>query len=44
MRKKTDANHINVTELKAVMKGINLSLQWQLKNTEVKTDSATVLA
>lgn len=44
LRKKTDANHINVAELEAVMKGMNLPLQWELKNTEVKTDSATVLA
>lgn len=44
LRKKTDVNHINVAQLEAVMKGIHLALQWELKNIEVKTDPATILA
>ena len=42
MRKKNDYNHINVAELEAVMKGINLGVQWGLKKITVVTDSATV--
>ena len=42
LRKKNDANHINVAELEVVMKGINLVLKWDLQEIEVKTDSATV--
>ena len=42
MLKKIDYNHINVAELEAVMKGINLCVNWGLKNIIVKTDSATV--
>ena len=42
MRKKDDFNHINVAELEAVMKGINMCAKWGLKEVIVKTDSATV--
>ena len=40
--KKGDYNHINVAELEAILKGVNLALKWGLKDVEVKTDSATV--
>ena len=42
LRKKSDCSHINVAELDAAMKGINLALKWGLKGIEVKADSATV--
>lgn len=42
LRKKDDFSHINVAELEAVMKGVNLGLKWGLRVLEVKTDSATV--
>jgi len=43
MRKADDYAHINVAELEAVLKGINLCLKWGLKEITVKTDSATVV-
>ena len=42
LRKATDASHINVSELDAVLKGVNLALKWQLCKFEIMTDSATV--
>ena len=42
MRRKDDYNHINVAELEAVLKGINMCAKWGLKKVEVVTDSATV--
>ena len=42
MRKKDDYNHINVAELEAVLKGINMCVNWGLKDIVVHTDSATV--
>ena len=44
LRKKDDFNHINVAELEAVLKGVNLALKWGLREMEVRTDSATVLS
>ena len=41
MRKK-EYNHINVAELEAVLKGINLCAKWNLKDVVLVTDSATV--
>ena len=38
--KKDDSAHINVEELDAMMKGINLALKWGLQAVENKTDSA----
>lgn len=35
---KKDVTHINMTELKSVIKGINLALEWGLQEIEVKTD------
>lgn len=43
LRKKGDHGHINVAELDAVLKGVNLALKWGLQEIEVRTDSATVL-
>ena len=42
LRKKGDYNHINVAELEAILKGVNLALKWGLKNVNLMTDSATV--
>ena len=42
LRKKNDNTHINVAELDAIMKGINLALKWSLQAVEIRTDSATV--
>ena len=44
LRKSTDCAHINVAELDAVLKGVNLALKWKLREIEVMTDSATVLS
>ena len=43
MRKQDDYAHINVAELEALLKGINMCVKWGLKNILVKTDSATVV-
>jgi len=42
LRKKDDFAHINVTELNAVLKDINMAHQWGITNLEVITDSTTV--
>ena len=42
LRPENDAQHINLAELDAVLKGINLALQWQCKLLRVKTDSVCV--
>jgi len=42
MRKSGDFHHINVAELEAVLKGINLGVKWGLQRIVVLTDSATV--
>jgi len=42
LRKMDDGAHINVAELDAVLKGINLALKWGMKTLEVITDSASV--
>lgn len=42
LRKKDDHNHINVAELEAALKGLNLGLQWGLKKIRIITDSETV--
>ena len=41
-RKKDDVQHINVAELEAAVKGLNLAIKWGLKDVELCTDSATV--
>ena len=42
MIKKSDYNAINMVELEAVLKGINISMNWKIKDIVVYTDSATV--
>lgn len=42
LRKKTDFSHINVAELEAVLRGVNLALKWGLKEMDLMTDSAVV--
>ena len=42
MRKISDYNHINIAELDAAVRGVNLSLKWGLQSVEVITDSVTV--
>ena len=42
LRKTDDAMHINVSELEAVVKGINLAIKWNMSDMEVMTDSVTV--
>uniref|UniRef100_A0A5S6Q5E4 RNase H domain-containing protein n=1 Tax=Trichuris muris TaxID=70415 RepID=A0A5S6Q5E4_TRIMR len=37
-----DARHINMAELDAIIKGLNLAIAWQMKRIEIMTDSATV--
>uniref|UniRef100_A0A5S6QMC4 RNase H domain-containing protein n=1 Tax=Trichuris muris TaxID=70415 RepID=A0A5S6QMC4_TRIMR len=37
-----DARHINMAELDAVIRGLNLALAWGLEDLEILTDSATV--
>ena len=42
LRKKDDGTHINVAELDAGIKGVNLALKWWSKKATLATDSATV--
>ncbi|XP_067932887.1 uncharacterized protein [Watersipora subatra] len=42
LRKEDDGAHINVAELEAALKGINIALKWKMTNVQVITDSATV--
>ena len=44
LRKKDNSAHINVAELNATMKGINLALKWGLQAVEIRMDSATVVS
>ncbi|XP_003370059.1 conserved hypothetical protein [Trichinella spiralis] len=37
-----DAQHINMAELDAVIRGLNLALSWQMRRIRLMTDSATV--
>ena len=42
LRLTNDAQHINLAELDAVLKGINLALQWNCKIMLLRTDSVSV--
>ena len=44
LRKQSDHLHINVSELEAVGRGINLAIMWGFKAFTVATDSMTVLS
>jgi len=40
--RRDDASHINMAELDAVIKGINLAIMWNMKKIHLQTDSLTV--
>lgn len=42
LRKKQDSAHVNVAELDAAIKGINMGIKWKLEEIELVTDSSTV--
>ena len=42
LRKKGDSMHINVAELEAVGRGVNLAIAWGFSSFEIATDSRTV--
>ena len=42
LRPTNDAAHINLAELDAVMKGVNLALQWKVRKLRIHTDSLCV--
>ena len=42
MRKRDDNAHINLSELDAILKGVNMALKWSVSDINIKTDSATV--
>lgn len=42
LRKANDSDHINLAELEAVVKGVNMALKWELTILEILTDSKTV--
>ena len=39
---KSDAGHINLTELDAVLRGVYLAIAWKLNDIEIKSYSRTV--
>lgn len=43
LRKKGDFGYINVVDLDALLKGVNLAVKWGLREVEVHTDSSTVV-
>ena len=42
LRSVDDGSHINLAELNAVVKGVNMAVKWGVKSLKVFTDSATV--
>jgi transposase InsO family protein/ribonuclease HI len=44
LRKPNDFAHINVAELEAILKGINLAIKWNMRVIELMTDSASVMS
>lgn len=44
LRKKGDCMHINVAELEAAIKGVNLAVRWGFKDITLKSDSSTVVS
>ena len=42
LRPTNDAAHVNLAELDAVMKGVNLALQWKVRKLHIHTDSLCV--
>lgn len=37
-----DGSHINLAELDALLRGVNMALTWKMKTLHIKTDSSTV--
>ena len=44
LRSENDSSHINLAELEAVLKGVNLAVSWGLRAFDVMTDSRTVFS
>lgn len=42
LRKEAESDHINLSELEAVVKGVNMAIKWQLNSVDIMTDSRTV--
>ena len=42
LRKKNDTSHINISELDAAIRGVNMALKWKAHTFVLKTDSSTV--
>ena len=42
LQKQKDVMHVNLVELDAVLKGINLAVEWGIKDLEIITDSAII--
>ena len=40
--RESDSTHINMAELEAVIRGLNVALSWNMKKIHLKTDSSTV--
>lgn len=43
LRKSTGVSHVNVAELDAVLKGVNLAIKWGFKTFEIVTDYSGAL-
>ena len=44
LRKSNDVLHINIAELEAILKGINLAIKWDRSNIVIKSDSVTAIS
>ena len=42
LREKNDRRHINLSELEATIKGLNLAVKWNIHHLKLMTDSKTV--
>ena len=42
LKRETDTSHINVSELDAAIRGINLAIKWKFRKFKIMTDSSTV--
>ena len=43
LRRQNDRAHINVSELDAVLRGLNMALEWRMKNVILRSDSWAVV-
>ena len=41
-KERNDNAHINLAELDALLKGVNMALKWCVSGINIRTDSATV--